>query len=497
VTSEGAVRQEETVPTDLYINGAWVPALGGERFAVDNPATEEVIAQVALGEPADIARAVEAAKAAFDGWRWTPANTRAELLHEVAHQVRAHFDELVRLLTEEEGKPSGENVEELGWVATTFTYYAEMGRNLRGRVIPSGERSQFNFVLKEPYGVVGCIVPWNYPLLLLAWKLAPALAAGNTVVIKPSELTPLTTLRFVELCCSHLPPGVVNVVPGQGRAGQALVEHPDVPVIAFTGSVMTGQKLASLAAPMMKHLHLELGGKDAFVVAPDADLEKAAEALAYAALINAGQVCTSSERVYVPDAQRDRFAGQVTEFVAALTLGDGLDPETDIGPMIGPAYRAKVAAHVEQAQAAGAQLLTGGAVPQRRGYFYEPAVLVDVDHTMTIMREETFGPAIPIMAYSSFDEAIRLVNDSRYGLGATLRSTDPKLIKRFFEEVKAGTIWINDPLTDNYAGPFGGMKMTGGGRELGEEGLLSFMETKHVHWDFLDEPKGWWYPYGR
>jgi betaine-aldehyde dehydrogenase len=481
----------------LYINGLWQPSESNEWFEVDNPATEEIIAKVARGDAFDVAQAVHAAKQAFNEWRWVAANTRAEMLHEVAHLARQHMDELVSLLTDEEGKPRGENVEEMEWVTTTFDYYAEMGRNLRGRVIPSNERSQFNFVIKEPYGVVGCIVPWNFPLLLLAWKMAPALAAGNTVVIKPSELTPLATLRFVELCCAHLPPGVVNVVTGFGDVGQALVKHPDVPVIAFTGSVATGQKIASLAAPMMKHLHLELGGKDAFVVAPDADLDTAVQALAYAALINAGQVCTSSERVYVPEHLSEQFAAGVADFVRSLKLGDGQAADTDIGPMIGTNYRAKVATHVEQARQAGARVLTGGKIPERRGYFYEPTVLMNVDHTMPIMVEETFGPAIPIMSYENFDEAIRLVNDSKYGLGATLRSNDPKLVKRFFEEVKAGTIWINDPLTDNYAGPFGGMKMTGGGRELGEEGLLTFMETKHVHWDFADKPKGWWYPYGR
>jgi acyl-CoA reductase-like NAD-dependent aldehyde dehydrogenase len=485
------------VEKQLYINGLWQPSQSDAWVTVDNPATEEIIGEVARGSAADVDHAVDAAKAAFLDWRWIAANTRAEMLHEVAHLVRSHMDELVALLTAEEGKPSSENVEEMEWVASTFDYYAEMGRNVRGRVIPSNERSQFNFVIKEPYGVVGCIVPWNFPLLLLAWKMAPALAAGNTVVIKPSEMTPLSTLRFVELCCQHLPAGVVNVVTGFGDVGEALVRHPNVPVIAFTGSVTTGQKIATVAAPMMKHLHLELGGKDAYVVGPDANLDLAVEALAYAALINAGQVCTSSERVYVPDHLRDTFASGVTDFVRSLKLGDGREADTDIGPMIGTNYRAKVIDQVEQARHSGAKVLTGGNIPNRRGYFYEPTVLVDVNHTMTIMSEETFGPAIPIMSYTRFDEVIRLVNDSKYGLGATLRSNDPKLIKHFFEEVKAGTIWINDPLTDNFAGPFGGMKMTGGGRELGEEGLFTFMETKHVHWDFDEEPKSWWYPYGR
>jgi betaine-aldehyde dehydrogenase len=402
-------------------------------------------------------------------------------------------------LTREQGKPRPEQQEELEWSANTLRYYAELARNGRGRVLPSAEpRSQLNLVIKEPYGVVGAIVPWNYPLLLLAWKLAPALAAGNTVVVKPSELTPLTTLEWVRRCFAHLPAGVITVVTGDGEAGEALVRHPSVRVIAFTGSVETGQRIAGIAAPMMKHLHLELGGKDAFVVAPDADPTSAVDALAYAALINAGQVCTSSERVFVPAALRDDLVDGLRAKVEGLRLGSGLDANTDIGPMIGEQFRAKVERHVADAVARGARVVTGGRRPLEpdRGWFYPPTVLVDVDHDMVIMQEETFGPTIPIMQYDDFDDAIAWVNAHPTGLGATLRSNDPVLVKRFFDEVKAGTIWINDPLTDNYAGPFGGMKMTGGGRELGEEGLDSFRETKHVHWDFSAQPKDWWYPYG-
>jgi betaine-aldehyde dehydrogenase len=345
---------------------------------------------------------------------------------------------------------------------------------------------------------VGAIVPWNYPLLLLAWKLAPALAAGNTVVVKPSELTPLTTLDWVRSCFDHLPTGVVTVVTGDGEAGEALVRHPGVRVIAFTGSVETGQRIAGIAAPMMKHLHLELGGKDAFVVAPDADPGAAVDALAYAALINTGQVCTSSERVYVPAALHAQLVDGLQAKVEGLRMGHGLDAGTDLGPMIGERFRAKVERHVDDAKARGARVVTGGRRPAApdRGWFYPPTVLVDVDHDMVIMQEETFGPTIPIMQYTDFGEAIEWVNAHPTGLGATLRSNDPALVKRFFDEVKAGTIWINDPLTDNYAGPFGGMKMTGGGRELGEEGLVSFRETKHVHWDFSEDAKEWWYPYG-
>ena len=483
----------------MFINGQFTNGHSTENIEVHNPATEDVLGGVPRGTPADVVDAVSAAKAAFEDWRRTSANERAKLLHEAAAKIRAHKDELVRLLTREEGKPVPENEEELEWVNTTFDYYAELARHERGRVLPSGEESQFNFVLKEPYGVVACIVPWNYPLLLLAWKLAPALAAGNTAVIKPSEMTPLTTLYLMEHCFDHLPAGVVNVVTGYGKeTGEPLVVHPDVSVIAFTGSVATGQRIASLAAPMMKKLHLELGGKDAFVVCDDADPEVAAHALAYAALLNAGQVCTSTERVYLPHTKAAQFTEALVEHVRALRLGPGLEPTTDVGPMIGDSYRAKVERHVEDARARGAKILTGGRRPAQfsKGYFYEPTVLSGVDHGMDIMREETFGPAIPLMEYKTFDEAIALANDSPYGLGACLLTQDPAKAKRFFEDVKAGTIWINDPLTDNYAGPFGGMKMTGGGRELGQEGLDEFRETKHVHWDFGMAVKPYWYPYG-
>ncbi len=484
----------------MYINGQFTSGHATEAIEVHNPATEEVLETVPRGTLNDATAAVSAAKAAFEGWRRTSANERAKLLHEAAAKIRAQAGELARLLTLEEGKPIPENEEELEWTGNTFDYYAELARHERGRVLPSAEESQFNFVLKEPYGVAACIVPWNYPLLLLAWKMAPALAAGNTVVIKPSEMTPLTTLYLVEHCFDHLPPGAVNVITGYGQeAGEPLVTHPDVSVIAFTGSLATGQRIASLAAPMMKKLHLELGGKDAFVVCDDADPEVAARALAYAALLNAGQVCTSTERVYLPRSKAARFTEALVEHVRALRLGPGLEPTTDVGPMIGDVYRAKVERHVEDARARGARILTGGRRPPQfaRGYFYEPTVLTGVDHGMDIMREETFGPAIPLMEYQSFDEAIALANDSPYGLGACLLTRDPAQAKRFFEEVKAGTIWINDPLTDNYAGPFGGMKMTGGGRELGQEGLDEFRETKHVHWDFAMDVKGYWYPYGK
>jgi acyl-CoA reductase-like NAD-dependent aldehyde dehydrogenase len=487
----------------MIINGSFTAGEARETILVINPATEEPLDEVPRATAADAAAAVAAAKAAFPAWQRTPAWERAGMLHEAAEKMKARQEELIRLLTEEEGKPYTENEEEIFWTYDTFHYYAELGRHERGRFLPPGDPDQINFVIKEPYGVCACITPWNYPLLLLAWKLAPALAAGNTVVIKPSEYTPLSTLRLVEIAFDHLPPGVVNVITGYGpEAGEALVVHPDVPLIAFTGSLATGQRIASLGAPKMKKVHLELGGKDPIVLAPDivqsVGMETAVSAVAYAGLINTGQVCTSSERVYVHESHYSQFSEELADFVGKLRLGNGLDPQTDIGPMIRNSFRKKVEAQLAEAVESGARVLVGGKRPSepRQGFFLEPAVLVNVNHQMAIMRDETFGPVLPVMPYQTFDEAIALANDTVFGLGASLMTGDARLVKRFYEEVKAGTIWINDPLTDNFAGPFGGMKMTGGGRELGQEGLDEFYQVKHVHWDVEGKLKEYWFPYG-
>ncbi len=481
----------------MLINGARVASTGGAWFDVQDPATEEMIGRAPHGTVEDARAAIAAANAAARGWRRTSAHDKAHLLHEVARAMRERTDEFAALMTREGGKPLLENRDEISWCAACFDYYAELQRNTRGRVIPSVEPSQLAMVLKEPYGVVACIVPWNYPLLLLSWKLAPALAAGNTVVVKPSEMTPLTTLLLGELF-ADFGPGVVNILAGYGDVGREMVVSPGTHMVAFTGSLNTGREIARLAADRVKRTHLELGGKDAFIVAEDADLDVAVPGVAWAALLNAGQVCTSTERVYVHESISAKFTDRIVDFVQSLRLGNGFATDTDIGPLIGASYRDKVAGQVDAARAMGARILTGGRRPPQleRGFFYEPTVLTGVDHRFAIMREETFGPTIPIMTYRTFDEAIDLANDCDYGLGANLYTRDPMKVKQYYEEVKAGTCWVNDPLTDNDAGPFGGMKFSGGARELGEEGLEAFLETKHVHWDFAMERKSWWYPYG-
>jgi betaine-aldehyde dehydrogenase len=483
----------------MYINGEFLHPENRENIQIINPATEEVIQEVIRGSTQDAVNAIEAARRAFPAWKTLPALEKAAMLHQAAAKMRDHHDDLVKLLTLEEGKPVLENEEEIWWSEETIDYYAEIARHHRGAVIPPADPDQFNFTIKEPWGVVSCIVPWNYPILLLFWKIAPALAAGNTLVIKPSKYTPLTTLKIIEVAFDHFPPGVVNVLTGFGsEIGETLVTHPDVRMIAFTGSSEVGQTIASQAAPLMKKLHLELGGKDPMVVAPDVDLEMAVKAVSYAALINTGQVCTSTERVYVHESIFSQFSEEVAHFVGNLKLGNGLDADTDIGPMLRDHFRVKVENQITQAVANGAKILVGGKRPDHfeKGFFLEPAVMIDVDHSMELMSDETFGPVIPMMPYKTFDQAIELANDSIYGLGASLLTNDAKLVKRFFENVQAGSIWINDPLTDNFAGPFGGMKMSGIGRELGIEGYDEFCQVKHVHWDIEAQAKDFWYPYG-
>jgi acyl-CoA reductase-like NAD-dependent aldehyde dehydrogenase len=481
----------------MFVGGRWTTGSATSGLVAINPATEEVLGEVPRGGAADIDLAVQAARRAFDHWRRLPAAARAARLHGTAAALRAGAAALAEILTREGGKPLRESEEEVASTQVVFDYYAELARHEGGRVVPAEEADQIDFVLREPYGVVGCLVPWNYPLLLLAWKIAPALAAGNTVVLKPSEYASLATLRFVEAAFADYPPGVVNVVTGEGaEAGAALVAHPDVALIAFTGSLATGHRVAELAARQLKRVHLELGGKDPFVVGPDADLDTAARAALYAGLLNAGQVCTSAERLYVPAERCASFVDRLCGLVETLKVGDGLDPDTDVGPLVRPQYIERIEAQLAEAVAQGARVLVGGRRPAepRRGFFFSPTVVVDVNHRMSLMREETFGPVLPVMPYRGFDEAIALANDTIYGLGATLLTHDARLVKRFVDEVRAGTVWINDPLNEIVAAPFGGMKMSGGAREWGQEGLDAFVQVKHVHWDLGARPKSYWYP---
>lgn len=485
--------------TRLLIDGAAVPG-DGPALAVENPATEATIAELRMASAEQVQAATHAARAGQQRWADLPAAERAELLHAVAAGLRSRTDELAALMTSEGGKPLVENADEVGWTAAAFDFYAELARAQSGRVIPPVETHQLAMVVKEPIGTVAAIVPWNYPLLLLAWKLAPALAAGNAVIAKPSELTPLSTLALAPLF-ADLPDGAVQLLAGDGSVGATLVDDPRVDAIAFTGSTATGTAIAHRAIERTARLNLEMGGKDALIVCGDVDgeaLQVAAEGAAWAAYLNAGQVCTSTERIYVDRRRYDAFVSAFVAHTSTLRVGDPTHPTTDLGPMVSAAQRAKALAHVDAAVDAGATLLHGGdAAGQERGHYLAPVVLTDLPAGAAVLTEETFGPVAPIVPVDGLGEAIELANASPYGLGANVYTTDLESALTASRALRAGTVWINDPLTDNDAGPFGGFKRSGLGRELGAEGLEAFQETKHVHLDPRIERKSWWYPYGR
>src|SRR5215210_2859274 len=363
---------------------------------VINPATEESIEEIGTSSREDLDEAAKRARRAFEEWRGVSGLERAELLHELASSLRGHAVELAEIMTKEGGKPFIENHDEVGWVAACFDYYAEIARDSVGYLPAPIESQQLALVIKEPIGLVACIVPWNYPLLLAAWKVAPALAAGNAVILKPSEETPLATRRMAELI-EGLPEGLLQAVYGAGDVGEMLVRHPGVDMVAFTGSQETGRKVGKVAAERLIRANLELGGKDPFIICDDVDIQVAAEGAVWAACLNAGQVCTASERFYVERGIARDFVEASREFVGSLNVGDPMDQKTDIGPMINAKGREKVERHVGEAVDGGATLVAGGERYGERGYFYKPTVLTGVTPSMTVMRDETFGPVVPIV----------------------------------------------------------------------------------------------------
>ncbi len=480
-----------------YINNQWLDAQDSSTFKVENPFTEQSIAQVPLSSKKDVDAAVQAAKTSWKDWKLMGSLDMRDLLREVAVKSRAHDRELAEIITRESGKPLIECLDEIEWIASIFEYYSEIGRDQRGRVVAPVARRSMSMVVKEAYGVVGCIVPWNYPLLLMAWKAAPALAAGNTVVVKPSENTPLSIMRWLEVACDHLPHGILNMVTGYGETGAALAEHPDVRVIAFTGSVETGKKIAAMAAKQLKRTSLELGGNDPIIICDDVDIEIAARGTTWGGLLNAGQVCTSLERVFVMESIAGDFTDAVVAETEKVRLGDPMNGQTDMGPMASRKQLEKTIGKVKRAKSEGARLLTGGYQPEEfeTGYFYIPTVFDQVTSEMEMMNRETFGPIIPIQVVRNLDEAIAIANNSQYGLGCNIYTNDMEKALTAAEDIKAGSFWINDPLTDNEAAPFGGMKMSGGGRELGIEGLDEFREAKHILIDYKIRDKDYWFPY--
>jgi aldehyde dehydrogenase (NAD+) len=473
-----------TTAKKLLINNCWVDSESGKTFPTINPATGEEICQVAEADAADVDKAVRAARAAFNGpWRKMAAAQRGVLLNRLADLIEKNAEELAQLEALDNGKPVAvARVADLPLVAACYRYYAGWADKVQGKTIPiAGD--YFCYTRLEPVGVVGQIIPWNFPLLMQAWKLAPALATGNTVVMKPAEQTPLTALRVAELIVeAGFPEGVVNMLPGYGpTAGAALANHMDVDKVAFTGSTEVGHLIMEAAAKTnLKRVTLELGGKSPNIVFADADMDQAVEGAHFALFFNQGQCCCAGSRLFVEEKAYDEFVERSAERARKRTVGDPFDPATEQGPQVDQAQFDKVMGFIDAGKREGAKLVCGGNRVGDKGYFIEPTVFADVDDNMTIAREEIFGPVQSIIKFRSIDEVVERANNTMYGLAAAVWTRDIGKAHAIANSVRAGTVWINCYDVFDAAAPFGGFKQSGIGRELGEYGLQQYTEVKTV-----------------
>jgi acyl-CoA reductase-like NAD-dependent aldehyde dehydrogenase len=466
----------------LFINGESTEPTVGDLTELTEPATGEPLARVAMASEQDVDRAVDAARAALDGdWGKTPPTERSRLLHALADAIQANRKELAELEVRNVGKAISSVKGELAQGVENFRFYASAIASIAGRSNPIGGSLLF-YSLKEPVGVAGQIVPWNYPLMMTTWKLAPALAAGCSVVLKPDPATPLTALRMAELASEvGFPAGVINVVPGEGPTiGAHLVQHPGVDKIAFTGSTATGAEIMRLGSESIKRLTLELGGKSPNIVFADANLEDVIPSSVWSIYNSAGQSCEARSRVLVEAPLYDEFVSRFAAGAQSLKVGDPLASETQVGSLISENHRSKVHGYVEKGVEEGAEVVTGGEPVDGNGAFYPPTVLAKVDNAMTVAQEEIFGPVVIVVPFEDEKEAVRIANDSRYGLMATVWTGDPAKGHRLARRIKAGTVGINMPYTAFPGIPFGGYKQSGFGRELGLDTLELYLETKSV-----------------
>lgn len=469
-----------------FIAGEFVKSSGMAAHEVLNPATGEVIETVPRGTVADVNDAVQAAADAFPGWWDTPAARRGKILYDAVRAIRQNVEELANLLTCEQGKPLAEARMEIHRFAHTIEHYAGLAKNLRGGYVPNLDEKAHGLIIKRPYGVCAAIVPWNFPVSLMGNKVGPALVAGNTMVIKPAETTPLTDLRVIQLMTgAGVPPGVLNVVTGQGSiVGQALIEHPQVAKVGFTGSTDVGRQVMRSAANTIKRVTLELGGSDPVIVCDDADIDQAVSAASVGRFFNCGQACLAIKRIFVFEAVAAEFTDKLVAKVNKLTVGPGAEAGVRLGPLHTAGQRAEVEEQVQDAVSRGATVLTGGRRPEgeqyERGNFYLPTVLADVDPDARVLTEEVFGPAVPVVPVKDLDEAIERANSSIFGLGSSIWTRDLDRATRAAERLEAGYTWINSVTKIYDELPFGGFKQSGLGQEHGIEAIDHYMATKSV-----------------
>jgi len=471
----------------MLIDGNWLPAESGKTFAVNNPATGEQIARVAKADAQDVDRSARAAHRAFEEGPWPRLRPpeRARFLFTIARLIRERLEEIATVETQNVGKPIRDSRDEVGAAADCFEYYAGAIPRIFGETIPVASPG-LDFTLREPIGVVALIVPWNFPFVMAAWKVAPALATGNTVILKPASYTPLSALLLGEVCqAAGVPPGVVNIITGPGStAGASLAGHPLVGKIAFTGETDTGKQIMHLAADSIKKVSLELGGKSPNIIFDDADLDEAANTSALAVFGNAGQDCCARSRAFVHQRVYDAFLDKFVARTRSLKVGDPMDPETEVGPLISPSQRERVLGYIRLGQEEGARLACGGDIPTdpgcARGSYLLPAVLANVQNCMRVAQEEIFGPVLCVIPFRDEDEAVRLTNESIYGLSGSLWTRDIGRAIRVAKRVRAGVLSVNCNRSVHIEAPFGGYKLSGIGRELGMHALSLYTEVKNV-----------------
>ncbi|MBI4590207.1 MAG: aldehyde dehydrogenase family protein [Candidatus Rokubacteria bacterium] len=471
----------------IFIGGRWQAPVSGESYATINPATEAESALIAKGDERDIDLAVRAARRAFDAGPWPklPAAERARMVWKLADLLTANLDEMARLETLNTGKTLFDSGKvEIPFAAEVFRYYAGWATKIHGETLALRDNA-FTFTLRHPIGVVGAIVPWNFPFLLASWKIAPALAAGNTVVLKPASLTPLTALRFADLCQeAGVPEGVFNVVTGPGaKVGMALVRHPGVDKIAFTGSTEVGKQIMREAAGSLKRISLELGGKSPNIVFADADMDAAVRGALTGIFYNKGEVCAAGSRLFLEEKVHDEFLSRLTERAQGLKVGDPLDKATRMGPVVSAQQMETVLSYIRSGQEEGARLVAGGdraKVGDGKGYFIEPTIFAGVKNSMKIAREEIFGPVLAVIPFSDFEAGVAQGNETFYGLAAAVWTRDVAKALRAARAIRAGTVWVNAYNLYDAALPFGGFKESGFGRELGQQGLDLYTEVKSV-----------------